>query len=133
MFSFYTAPIEFDADIIPARIAGIKAGQKDVKSLIAAIGEVLDFPKFAGKNFDAFWDSLRELPDETPYKIVLLHEDLPALPAEDLATYLRMLRDAVVYWNEYSDEHSLEVWFPMSVRDKVRAVTKKMPPPEDVE
>ncbi len=133
MFSFFTPPIEFDTDTVPVRIARVKPGLKDVKSLVTALGAGLDFPKFAGKNWDALWDSIRDLSEDLPLRIVVTHDDLPALPPEDLATYLQLLRDAVVYWHEYPDEHLLEVWFPMQARDKIRAIVKDMPPPEDVE
>lgn len=102
------------------------------RELLASVGRVLGFPPHFGKNFDAFWDCLRDLPPE-PKPVALVHQDLPQLHHDDLETYLELLRDAELYWQRHNDEHVFEVWFPESCRKKIEAVLKNIPPPDDEE
>ncbi len=118
MFTYVTEPFEIDESFVPTHIGRVRAGIRDKKALLAAAGEALSFSGFFGKNLDAFWDMLRDLPEELPRRIFLVHDDLPDLPDGDLHGYLETLQDACQHWSD-RDEYEFEVIFPYSTRDAV--------------
>ncbi|MCD8139763.1 MAG: barstar family protein [Planctomycetaceae bacterium] len=126
MFHYYTPPADFSLEK-DAHIATLAIGEESVPALLTDIGAVLHFPPHAGRNFDAFWDCIRDLRPPR-YKIILVHQDLPNLPENDLATYLTLLRDAVDYWRSHDDEHRLEVWFPERDAPRIKAALAAAPP-----
>lgn len=84
--------------------------------LLKALYYQLWFPGYFGFNWDALYDCLRDLEWIKNYKVVLVHEVLPAIPERDLRIYLEVLRDSVLDWVGDA-RHELEVVF--SVSDKV--------------
>ncbi|MDR1744812.1 MAG: barstar family protein [Planctomycetota bacterium] len=126
MFRYYAPPADLHA-LRHARVAVVADGLVGVRDLLVHVGRGLRFPGYCGGNFDAFWDCVRDL-DAGEREIVILHKDVPRIPEEDLRTYLELLRDAVLFWKNHPDEHSLAVWFPVSDRKKVEAVLETIPP-----
>lgn len=131
MFQFYKPPFK-GKDDEKGHVATLAAHIHTTRDLISKVGKALGFPKHFGKNFDAFWDCVRDLPKD-PARIVLVHQDLPKIDDEDLETYLELLRDSVLYWEKHSDEHSFAVWFPEDCEKKIAGVLADIPLPEDEE
>lgn len=131
MFHFFKPPFD-NAATKQQHVVTLAAHIHSTKDLLTKVGAALAFPLHFGKNFDAFWDCLRDLPAE-PKNIALVHQDLPKLHKDDLETYLELLRDAIHYWEKHKDEHSLEVWFPDNCQKKVNAILKNIPETDDEE
>lgn len=129
MFHYFTPPPDFSRDKT-SRVATMTKNIGNVRDLLTAAGVVLNFPPFYGKNFDAFWDCIRDI-DLPQHKIVLLNQDLPQLPEDDLETWITLLRDATLYWRRHSKEHVFEVWFPENAAEKIEAVLKDAPAPDE--
>lgn len=109
-------------------VAAIPAGVAATRDLLKAAGDALAFPPYYGANFDAFWDCLRTLEAIAAGRVLLAHADLPALPEDDMETYIEILRDAVLFWRRHADEHVFEVWFPASARRRVERTLEALPP-----
>ncbi len=121
MFQYYRPPADF-SHIRPApHVARVAKNVFDTRELITSAGTGLRFPRFFGKNFDAFWDCVRDL-DIGERHVVILHQDVPNIPDEDLAVWVELLRDAALYWREHEEEHILAVWFPLDAREKIEAM-----------
>lgn len=131
MFHYYAPPCAPSGGGAPdsPHVAPVPAGLADVDALLRAAGAALAFPAYYGANFDAFWDCLRTLDAIAAKRVLLVHEDLPALPRDALATYAEILRDAVLYWRRRPDEHVFEAWFPDSAKRRLGRVLEGLPPP----
>ncbi len=106
-----------------AHVARIPAGIDSKTALFRALVPALALPDYFGANWDALEECLRDLSWIETKPVVLLHEDLPALPKKDLAAYLSILSDAVKDWAE-AEEHSLAVVFPASARKALAAKSR---------
>ena len=84
--------------------------------LFEQLQEKLLLPDYFGYNWDALYDCLRDFHWIKQKKIALVHDDLPILDESELKTYLDVLMDAVLDWNEY-EEHSLEVVFSEDTKE----------------
>lgn len=127
VFHYYQSPEAYRSDAAGAALAVVPPGITDAKALMTEAGRLLAFPRYYGKNLDAFWDCLTD-PDIMPENgTVLAHSDLPALPEAKRAAYLEVLREAVLYWREYDPKRRFDVWFPCSVRSDVETTL-----PDDV-
>lgn len=133
MFSYYAAPVACRDSRSSGHIAVVPAGVKTARELCVVLGEGLAFPPYYGANFDAFWDSVRTLEGIDEKRVVILHEDFPALPRPDARSYVALLRDTVLFWRRRAQSHSVEAWFPLPARGKVRAILRSLPPPMAVE
>ncbi|WP_425221493.1 barstar family protein [Pseudomonas sp.] len=89
--------------------------------LLKALYYLLWFPGYFGFNWNALYDCLRDLGWIPCRKVVLVHNALPNLPAEDLTVYLEVLRDAVLDWAG-DEAHELEVFFRAADRRAVEAL-----------
>ncbi|MFJ7282256.1 barstar family protein [Pseudomonas sp. NPDC099000] len=89
--------------------------------LLKALYYQLWLPGYFGFNWDALYDCLRDLEWIKHYKVVLIHEVLPAFPEQDLRIYLEVLRDSVLDWVG-DTRHELEVVFSVSDKVLVEAV-----------
>lgn len=119
MFHYFTPPwrgqgYERNTCVLPLPIR-----VDDTEQLLALLGGMLRFPPYYGRNFDAFWDCVRELDGFAERKIVLVHSDLPEIPIEWLTVYLEVLRDAENYWVEHAEEHVFEAWFPEAEQARI--------------
>ncbi|HQR46453.1 MAG TPA: barstar family protein [Thermoanaerobaculia bacterium] len=123
--------MSFDLDVfrfggpVPrgAHVARIPAGIDGKTALFRALVPALALPDWFGANWDALEECLRDLSWIEKRTVALVHEDLPALPQKELATYLSILSDSVADWKE-GDEHALAVVFPAKAERAVRALAR---------
>lgn len=107
-FTFYES-----ADALgDGMIASVRAGITSVDELYDVLSEALHLPNYFGRNWDALDEVLGDLSWIAPRRVVLVHEDLPELPAEQLRVYLDVLRTAVDEWTRRPGAHELIVAFP---------------------
>lgn len=132
MFQFYEPPFGNPESHRFHLVATLAKNIRSTRRLIGSVGVILGFPPHFGRNFDAFWDCIRSLASQ-PKDVALIHQDIPEVDAEDLEVYLELLRDAALYWQKHAGEHHLEVWFPIACREKIDAIMKNIPLPEDDE
>ena len=93
-------------------LALIPAGIATKLKLIKAIADAAKFPDYFGMNWDALDECLHDLSWIPTRQLALVHEDLPLRQHErDVATYLKILRNAVEYWCA-RDANRLAVFFP---------------------
>ena len=116
-------PFEF-TDSFPtsadAHTARVPAGIRTADGLLAVLSEQLHFPDWFGFNWNALYDSLRDLEWLSASRIVLVHQDLPDLdPRSDRWQYLDILADAVRSWNT-DPVRRLVVVFPAALEGAVR-------------
>ena len=101
---------------VPARIA-------DPKALLRAVADALSFPAYFGENWNALFDCLRDFHWTDRRNIVLVHEDVPHIPGDELKVYLEVLRDAAADWKA-GDPHELVILFDERSRDAVADALK---------
>src|SRR5688572_27797237 len=93
-----------------ALVARVDADIQTEQQLLECLYEQLAFPRHFGFNWNALFDCLRDFHWIDRKKIMIVHEGLPKLPAEDLKIYLEILRDAISDWKP-EEVHCLEVVF----------------------
>jgi hypothetical protein len=111
-----SAPFVFYEDSTDAlgdgMIASVRAGIASVDELFDVLSEELHLPGY----FERTWDALDEVLDDlswlAPRRVVIVHADLPELPAEQLRAYLQVLRTVVDEWTRRPGAHELVVAFP---------------------
>ncbi len=64
-------------------------------TLLALLSRELSFPGYFGANWDALVDCLSDLSWLGVDSVSLVHDSLPALPTEELKTYLECLQDVL--------------------------------------
>jgi hypothetical protein len=101
-----------------ALVARVGADIQTEQQLLECLYEQLAFPRYFGFNWNALFDCLRDFHWIDRKKIMIIHEELPKLPAEDLKIYLEILRDAVSDWKP-EEVHCLEVVFNDSARTHI--------------
>jgi hypothetical protein len=72
----------------------------------------LQLPEYLGDNWDALSECVRDFHWIPRRRIVLLHEDLPLLKAEAVATYIDILSGAIEFWMA-QEGHAFIVKFPV--------------------
>jgi hypothetical protein len=112
-----------------AYIARLPAGLRNRKSLFAVLQQELRLPPYFGANWDALEECFRDLHWIPQPTVCLLHQELPALPAGGLRTYLAILRDAVAHWRGAA-AHKLIVVFPPGARAQIESILAQ-PPGDD--
>lgn len=123
VFRYYNPEYRtFDNEGKATRVALVPTGLRDARDLLTLLGEELDFPRYYGKNLDAFWDCVTGLENIAAHRVLVVHGDLPALPADRRAAYLEVLADAVAYWADRRAEHVFEAWFPAEVEPDIKAL-----------
>lgn len=115
-------PFTFNERALPtplAVVATVRAGILTKSDLLEDVAQCLRFPDYFGGNWDALEECVRDLSWLPPGAVVLRHDDLP-LPGDAVAlgTYLAVLGDAVMRWNQ-SPGRSLVVVFPAHAREQV--------------
>ena len=95
----------------------LKATLKGITSkaeLMSQLSTQLGFPEYFGANWDALYDCLTDfgwLHSEVR-EVVLHHEDIPQLGADELITYRELLRQAAQQWEEGDTKVRLITHFP---------------------
>lgn len=107
----------------------IPAGIRNRQQLFEQYMNAGSFPEYFGLNWDALEECLRDLSWLKPFRIRILHEDLPL--KEDLSglkTYLDVLTSSMAYWKNCcvdSDSgvagHELSVYFPSRIRSQIES------------
>lgn len=128
MFHYYK-PSEIPQSAPDTYVATVRKGWDTTKGLLGEVNTRLLFPGYSGKNFDAFWDSVRDLDGIGERRIILAHQDVPALGDDDLLVYIGLLRDSVLFWRRHAAEHIFEVWFPAADRARVAELLRQASEP----
>jgi hypothetical protein len=105
-------------------IAHIRAGIADRETLFSVLSAELNFPDYFGRNWDALFDCLTDLSWIAAPCVVLVHEDIPALPDDGLTVYLEILSDAARDENRV-DSRRLIVVFPVAARNRIDALSRR--------
>lgn len=124
--------MSFDASVfrfggpIPrgAHVAHIPSGIDGKTALFRALVPELALPDYFGANWDALEECLKDLSWIEKKTVAIVHEDLPALPRKQLATYLSILSDSVKEWKE-GEERALVVVFPAKAVKAIRALASR--------
>lgn len=101
-----------------ALVGSVNSGISDSKALLRSVADALFFPAYFGENWDALFDCLRDFHWTDKRSVVLIHEDVPHIPGNELKVYLEILRDAVSDWKA-DEPHQLVVVFDEKSRDAV--------------
>jgi RNAse (barnase) inhibitor barstar len=99
-------------------VARVPAGIAAREALFDLLQRELSFPAYFGGNWDALADCLRDLSWVEERRVVVVHEDLPALDEGTLGTYLDVLSDCARDWKP-GEQHEFVVVFPATARDTV--------------
>ncbi len=83
----------------------------------------LSFPDYFGWNWDALDECLRDLHWVRQKRVIILHDDLPRLPENEMRVYLQILARAVEDWRK-NEEHELIVVFPKRAEHHVRELIR---------
>lgn len=111
-----TDDINVKAVIVPKSIT-------DKKNLITFISEVLNFPLYFGKNWDALYDCLCDLTWLKEKKIIFIHNDIPLYAQEDeKRKYLILLKDVFVFWQDHNEIYDFEVLFPSMCENEIESI-----------
>jgi hypothetical protein len=105
-------------------IAVVSAGINDAMELLKELYERLNLPGYFGFNWDALSDCLRDFDWIKERNIVLIHEDIPALPVDDLKNYLEVLDVCVRSWKP-NENHRLIVVFANAFRHRIEQMGRK--------
>jgi hypothetical protein len=104
-------------DAIPdAFVATIPRGITDKAILFDAYASSVMVPEYCG-NWDALLDCLRDLSWIEEPRVVVLHDDVPALPAGDLRKYLYVLMTSVE--DQQGNGHTITPVFPSNAEATV--------------
>lgn len=101
-----------------ALVGSVPAQISDSMVLLRAVADALSFPAYFGENWNALFDCLRDFHWTDKRSIVLVHEDVPQIPGDELKVYLEVLRDSVADWKP-DEPHELVVVFNEKSRDAV--------------
>ena len=99
-------------------IVNINIGVISKNELLNELFITLNFPDYFGFNWDALDECLRDFEWIKEHKIIIVHEDLPKIGCVSLKQYLSVLNHAIEDWKE-GEEHKLEVYFPIEVKEQV--------------
>lgn len=115
--------VDKPADWKGAALIGHVPAVPDKKALLAALERALGMP---ARNWDALEESLREFSWAKGAKsIALVHAALPALPPDDLRTYLEILSEAIAALRGATDAPpALHAVFPTAARARVEALLR---------
>jgi len=107
-----------------AHVARVPSGIDSKSALFRALVPALALPDYFGANWDALEECLKDLAWIEKKTVALVHEELPALPRKELATYLSILSDSVHDWKD-GEEHDLVVVFPAKARKALETLASR--------
>jgi hypothetical protein len=81
------------------------------------VAAALEFPDYFGQNWDAMDECLQDLTWLPAGTLALVHAEVPPVPPDILTTYLKLLREAVAYWQ--TKRRDFRVVFPQNTRSVV--------------
>lgn len=121
---FSDDPTVSSADAI---VIEVPTGVESKEELLTVFGDVLEEAGISfGHNWDALYDVLTDMSYLTDIanQIVIVHADMPLKDNDDdFAQYIGVLGDALdLHRKKMKRRAPLEVYFPESARDRVRAV-----------
>ncbi|HAW77396.1 MAG TPA: hypothetical protein DCW74_16890 [Alteromonas australica] len=96
----------------------LPCGISDLDGLFDALSSTLSLPEYFGANWNALSDCLRDFHWLKEVIIVLVHEEVPRLPGDDLWEYLDILCECIKDWGG-SEEHQFRVMFPEHGRQQI--------------
>lgn len=95
-------------------VATLPLSISSTEELLQAIYESLHLPGYFGFNWNALSDALRDLHWIHEHRVILVHQTIPEIPAEDLLIYRDILKGSVESWSE-GQEHEFRVILPLEV------------------
>jgi RNAse (barnase) inhibitor barstar len=99
-------------------VARVPASIRTEGQLLDLLADELRFPSYFGRNWVALFDCLCDLTWLSERRIVVAHEGIPRhMPQRTLATYVRILADAVEWWARHPQTHELVSLFPDAARE----------------
>ncbi len=105
-------------------------GQLDKASLLAALGDALNFPAYFGHNWDAAWDCLVSLDWPEPERRLHLHIARGLeVDEEALAVFIDLLAEAAEHWQHEGKTLALLVNTPRNDLACVQALAPIPTPP----
>jgi hypothetical protein len=118
-FSFYNErSTEASSEAVIAEVP-TSIGSK--ATLLAELARRLRFPGYFGYNWDALEECLLDLNWISEPSVVIRHSELPSLHADELRTYVAILRRAAKHWSG-NGTRELTVMFPTSAKKQVIAL-----------
>ncbi len=122
-FTFVAEPAAFrEASVLVVRVPAAARGKE---KLFGVLARGLRFPRYFGRNWDAFEECLADLSwlDGTD-RVAIVHEGLPFAPTgELLRTYCSILRDVAAARKRSDVKPTLDVVFAESLRDAIEAAS----------
>jgi RNAse (barnase) inhibitor barstar len=102
-------------------VAHVPTGISSRDQLFESLRQRLRLPDYFGDNWDALSDCLRD-PSWLPQRrVVIMHQDVPQLPPNELATYLEVLAECIRDWKP-DEQHELAAVFPKESRSALENV-----------
>ena len=113
-------------------IAVVPTGLSSKEELLNALHELLLFPDYDGRNWDALYDLLCSFEWIENDDIYLIHKELPCLSDNEINNYLEVLNDSIESWEKHnpfekgrSDPplvHHLRVIFPLAEKERIEHI-----------
>lgn len=79
-------------------------------SFLREVGSILKFPDYYGENWNAFEECINDLSWIKEKNVVLIHNEMPKIPADQQIIYVDILKNAAESWGLDKD-HILIVVF----------------------
>ncbi len=113
---------ELALDPVKDFVARVPPGLTTKKDLFNVLEGALRLPAYFGKNWDALDECLGDLSWIHNRRVVLIHDDVPALDSNELQSYLCVLLRNVSDWKN-AESHELVVVFPHEYRPQLERMT----------
>ncbi|MEY8685947.1 barstar family protein [Bacteroides sp. AN502(2024)] len=111
---------EWNKDFFSNAYIGYVSSVATERELYTELSNILQFPSYFGKNWDALDELYRDFNWIEDEEIVIVHNDLSELSLNDLKTYIGIIVNSIDFWNHYlNDPHTLLYVFPKSEKRKI--------------